>query len=314
MKYKVYVDGQEGTTGLKIFERLDKRDDLEILRIDIDKRKDTLERKKFINEADIVFLCLPDDASREAVTLLDNDKTKIIDASTAFRTNPDWVYGISELRNQKTKLIEAKRVANPGCHATGFIMALRPLIEEGVISKSYPFTATSITGYSGGGRKLIEKYQNLDLKDKLTPPRPYALTLNHKHLKEMQIITGLDYAPIFTPILGNFFQGMIVSIPLYLRSFEKNINIKDLHALLSEYYADQKFVKIMDLDFEKYLDDGCLEATSCNNTNTIEIFILGNEDRILLTSRLDNLGKGASGAAVQNMNIMLGIDEVTGLI
>ncbi|HOV13105.1 MAG TPA: N-acetyl-gamma-glutamyl-phosphate reductase [Spirochaetota bacterium] len=314
MKYKVYVDGQEGTTGLKIFERLDKRDDLEILKIDSDKRKDLSERKKFINSADIVFLCLPDDASREAVTLLENSKTKIIDASTAFRTDDNWVYGIPELTGMRTKISNAKKVSNPGCHATGFIMLLKPLIEKGLISNDALISATSVTGYSGGGKKLIEKYQNKDNFNRVSPPLHYALNLNHKHLKEMQKISGSNHTPIFTPILGNFYNGMVVSIPIHKISFEKNINPTDIHSLYKEYYNNQKFVKIMDLDFDKYLDEGCLPPTTCNETNNIELFVFGNEDRLLLSARFDNLGKGASGAAIQNMNIMLGLNEFSGLI
>lgn len=313
MRYKIYVDGQEGTTGLKIFERLEGRDDIEILKIDSEKRKDLSERKKFINEADLVFLCLPDDASREAVTLLENNKTKIIDASTAFRTDPNWAYGLPELFGHREKIKNSQKVANPGCHATGFIMLLKPLVERGLISKEIKSSSISITGYSGGGKKLIEKYQGNENFPRLYAPLHYALTLNHKHLKEMQKIVGLDIPPIFTPILGNYYNGMVVSIPLHRSNFIKNISRKDLHSFYREYYEDEYFVKIMDLDFEKYLIDGCLDPTTCNETNGIEIFILGNDETLLLSSRFDNLGKGASGAAIQNMNIMLNLEETIGL-
>ncbi|HPO50129.1 MAG TPA: N-acetyl-gamma-glutamyl-phosphate reductase, partial [Spirochaetota bacterium] len=234
--------------------------------------------------------------------------------STAFRTDPSWAYGIPELKGQREKILRSNKIANPGCHATGFIMLLKPFIEKGILSKDMSFSATSLTGYSGAGKKMIERYQNKDFSEKLQPPAHYALTLNHKHLKEMQKITDLTYPPIFTPIISSYYQGMIVSIPVHRRELSSDLSLSDFHFILKDYYKDEKFVKVMDLDFDKYLEDGFLSPVKCNDTNNIELFVFGNEDRFLLSSRFDNLGKGASGAAVQNMNIVLGFDETAGLI
>ncbi|MFZ5634369.1 MAG: N-acetyl-gamma-glutamyl-phosphate reductase [Bacillota bacterium] len=315
MKYKVFVDGREGTTGLKINERLSNRTDIDILKIEPEKRKDPEVRRMFLNEADIAFLCLPDSASRESASLVTNNKTRIIDASTAFRTDPNWIYGLPELsKNQRALIRDAHRVSVPGCHATGFNLALYPLVREGIVPEDYPVTCHSITGYSGGGKRLIEQYEAIGLNKKnLQSPRFYALNLNHKHLPEMQKITGLLYPPVFTPIVADFYQGMVVAIPLLKRLLNKKMTAKEIQEFMTSYYAAERFVRVMPYESEKYLDNGYFDATGCNHTNQIEIFVFGHGEQILILSRLDNLGKGASGAAVQNMNIMLGVDEGTGL-
>jgi N-acetyl-gamma-glutamyl-phosphate reductase len=316
MKYKVFVDGQEGTTGLKINEHLSKRTDIEVLKIDPERRKDPEVRRAFLNEADIAFLCLPDSASRESVSLVTNNKTRIIDASTAFRTHPDWIYGLPELSKRQRALIrDAHRVSVPGCHATGFNLAVYPLVQEGIVPKDYPITCHSITGYSGGGKRLIDQYEGTGGdKKKLKSPRFYALNLNHKHLPEMQKINGLLYPPVFTPIVSDFYRGMAVAVPLLKRLLNKKMTAEEVREFMASYYASERFVRVMPFESETYLDNGYFDATGCNNSNRIDIFVFGHSDQILLISRLDNLGKGASGAAVQNMNIMLGIDEGTGLV
>lgn len=315
MKYKIFVDGQEGTTGLKINERLAGRDDIDVLKIDPQRRKDPEARRELLNEADVAFLCLPDSASRESVSLVTNDTTKIIDASTAFRTDPDWAYGLPELsKEHRARISNSRRVAVPGCHATGVISVLYPLIQEGIVPRDYPVTCQSVTGYSGGGKKLIDEYESTASdKSKLESPRFYALGLKHKHLPEMQKISGLEYPPLFTPIVGGFYQGMTVAVPLLKRLLSKNVTARNVQEIMSSYYASEHFVKVMPFDSEANLDNGFFPATACNNTNRLEIFVFGHEDQIILLSRLDNLGKGASGAAVQNMNIMLGLTEGIGL-
>ncbi|NOU98800.1 N-acetyl-gamma-glutamyl-phosphate reductase [Paenibacillus planticolens] len=313
MTYKIFVDGQEGTTGLKIHEYLSKISNIEVIKIESEKRKDYEARRALINEADIVFLCLPDSASRDSVSMVTNKKTKIIDASTAFRTNQEWTYGLPELhKNQRNNIQNSSRVSVPGCHATGFILAMHPLVAEGIIPSDYPATCYSLTGYSGGGRKLISEYES-STRDQLFAPRQYALNLNHKHLSEMQLYSGLNSAPLFTPIVGNYYQGDAVSIPLFPKMFNKNVTASDVQELLASYYKDERFVRVIPYDSEAYLEDGYFNLMQCNNTNYLDIFVFGNKDGILLVSRFDNLGKGASGAAIQNMNIMLGFDEGTGL-
>lgn len=307
------MDGQEGTTGLKLHEYLSKISEVDVVKIDSDKRKDPDARRAIINEVDLVFLCLPDSASREAVSLVHNHKTKIIDASTAFRTNSAWTYGLPELsKDQRTRIQNSSRVSVPGCHATGFILALHPLVNAGIIPRDYPVSCYSLTGYSGGGKKLIAEYQNSN-REQLAAPRHYALQLNHKHLPEMQLYSGLDLAPLFTPIVGNYDQGDAVTIPLFPRMFTKNVTARDVQEVLAAYYADERFVRVMPYESEAYLEDGFFNLMRCNNTNHLDIFVFGHEDQILLLSRFDNLGKGASGAAIQNMNLMLGFDEGLGI-
>lgn len=314
MKYKIFIDGNYGTTGLKIDEMLSGREELEILMIPQEQKKNIEIKKKFLNEADLVFLCLPDMASKESVKLITNKNTKIIDASTAHRTNKDWTYGIAELNNKQRETIKnSKRVCVPGCHASGFIMAINPLIENGIVSKSQKFVCNSITGYSGGGKELIDKYEDPKNKDKFLSQRPYALELSHKHLPEIKYVLDLESTPFFTPNVGNFKQGMLVMSYLIKDELKKEASRDDILKLYKSYYKNEQFVKIIEDDNENYLDDGFLDAMKCNDTNNIELSVYESDEYLLVISRLDNLGKGASGAAVQNMNIMLGLDEKIGL-
>jgi N-acetyl-gamma-glutamyl-phosphate reductase len=311
--HKVFIDGQEGTTGLRIRERLAGRSDIELVEIDPARRKDTAERTRLLNAADLVILCLPDDAAREAVALITNPATRVIDASTAHRTGTGWVYGLPELSpEQRARIRSATRVTNPGCHATGFIVALYPLIAKGVVARDYPVVAYSLTGYSGGGKKLIAASEAHRQEDAYAC-RPYALTLKHKHLPEMHAVTGLAHAPIFMPVVVDLYAGMIVTVPLTARLLSKKCAPADVHALLAEYYRGEPFVRVMPFASDANLDGGFLSPSACNDTNRLDLFVFGNEEQILVSARLDNLGKGASGAAVQNMNLMLGIDEARGL-
>jgi len=310
----VFVDGHAGTTGLKMYERLALRDDLEIIAINPEKRKDPEARKECINKADVAFLCLPDEAARESAALVTNPATRILDASTAHRTHPDWTYGIPELsRAHREKITTAKRVTVPGCHATGFNVIVYPLIHRGILHKEYPLTCHSLTGYSGGGKKLIAAYEETEPTEALRGPRPYALMLSHKHLSEMQAISDLAHPPLFMPVVANIHSGMIVSVPLLPRLLKTKVTPKEIHDALAAWYEGQRFISVMPFKENSGLDGGFLNATACNGTNRLEIFVFGHSDQILVCSRLDNLGKGASGAAIQNMNIMLGIDEGTGL-
>ena len=310
---KVFVDGQEGTTGLQINDYLEKREDLEILKIEQEERKNPERRSYFLNSADIVFLCLPDAASWEAVSLVSNPTTRIIDASTAYRTDDQWTYGMPELNPaQRAKIKAASRVANPGCHATGFVLSLNPLVQTGIVPKDYPVTCYSLPGYSGGGKKLIQTFENSELQN-ISSPKHYALQLHHKHLPEMQKAVGLSYPPAFMPVIANYYKGMVTSIPLLPRLLNKKVTIVDVKDIFSEYYQDEPFVKIMASD-DSCLEKGYMNAEACNGTNRFEVFVYGNDEQIVVMARFDNLGKGASGAAIQNMNIMLGAPETTGLI
>ena len=312
MSYKIFVDGQEGTTGLQINEYLAQRDDVEVLRIDADKRKDPAERKRLINASDITFLCLPDDAAREAVTLADNPATCIIDASTAHRVHPGWVYGLPELeRPQRERIRASKRIANPGCHATAFILALRPLVASGLLPAGTQVAAHSITGYSGGGKKMIESYRSAQ---RIDAPRPYALGLTHKHLPEMRAHAGLDIAPIFVPIVGPFYKGLAVTAYLHPGQFARKATPAEVQKILADYYAGEAFIRVHPCDLEAATESGFFNVEASNDSNRVDLFVFGNEERMLIVSRLDNLGKGASGAAVQSMNIHLGIDETKGLV
>ncbi len=315
MSYKVFVDGQEGTTGLQIDERLARREDIELLKIDPEKRKDKIERKKLIGEADIVFLCLPDDAAKESAALAEGSKARIIDASTAHRTNEAWAYGFPELSSEhREKIKDASRVSVPGCYATGFNALLYPLVREQVVPSDYPVTCHAVSGYSGGGKKRIAEYASADPADEsIKSPRFYALSLKHKHIPEMQKISGLSQPPLFTPIIGPYYKGMTVAVPLYAGLLRKMKSAEAVSEFFSSYYKDQHYIKVYPYGSEGGIIDGFLSATGCNGTNMLEIYVAGNDEHILLTARLDNLGKGASGAAVQCMNIMLGIDESTGL-
>lgn len=315
MSYSVFVDGQEGTTGLQINELLASRQDIKILKIDADKRKDLAERKRLINASDVTFLCLPDDAAKASVSLVDNPNTCVIDASTAHRVDPAWAFGLPELtKDQRAKIKASKRIANPGCHATAFILALRPLVTAGLLPANTQIAANSITGYSGGGKKMIADYEAAALNPSfLKAPRPYALGLTHKHLPEMQAYTGLSVAPIFQPIVGPFYKGLAVSVSLQPSQFTRNASTADVQQILAAYYADEPFIKVLPLDLETTTEGGFYNVEANNNTNRVDIAVFGNAERMLLIARLDNLGKGASGAAVQSMNVHLGVEESLGL-
>jgi N-acetyl-gamma-glutamyl-phosphate reductase len=308
-----FVDGQEGTTGLRIHEYLAQRDDIEVLRIDADKRKDASERARLLNAADVAFLCLPDVAAREAAALVTNPKTCLIDASTAHRTAPGWAYGLPELAPaQRAAIRDSKRISNPGCHATAFILLLRPLVDAGLVPAHLPVSASSITGFSGGGKKMIEQYE-AGGDHRLDAPRPYALSLGHKHVPEMATHTGLTVAPIFMPIVGNFYKGLSVSVPLHLSELKAGASAESVHAAFESHYAGERFIRVMPLRDEDALRASFFDVQACNDTNRVDIFVFANESQVILMARLDNLGKGASGAAVQSMNVHLGLDEGRGL-
>jgi len=312
MTHKVFVDGQEGTTGLQINEYLGKRADIKLLKIDSGKRKDLAERKRLINASDVTFLCLPDDAARESVTLVDNPDTCIIDASTAHRVHPAWTFGLPELApDQRAKIRASKRIANPGCHATAFILALRPLVASGLVAVDTQMAANSITGYSGGGKSMIAHYES---PARIDAPRPYALALTHKHLPEMQAYTGLTAAPIFQPIVGPFYKGLAVSVFLHPRQFTRKAGPAGVRKLLADYYAGEPFIRVAPLDLEANTDGGFFDVQGSNDSNRVDLFVFGNDERMLVVGRLDNLGKGASGAAVQAMNVHLGVAESLGLV
>ncbi len=314
MSVKIYIDGQEGTTGLKILERFKGRNDIELLKISEDKRKDLNERKKFINESDYTFLCLPDAAAIEAVSLVENDSVRIIDASTAHRTNPDWAYGFPELSDEhREKIRNSKRVANPGCYASGFISLIYPLVKNGIIPDTYPVFAYATSGYSGAGKKAIAAYESDNKLAELLSPRQYALNMNHKHLPEMQIISGLANKPMFNPIVDNYYSGMVVSIPIQAGVLGRKISPEEIRNTLYENYKNSNFVEVKPVGSE-CVPDGFLTSNGLSGSNKMELYVFGNDEQALLCSRLDNLGKGASGAAVQCLNIMMGIDERTGLI
>lgn len=304
--FKVFIDGSAGTTGLKIVERLSKRQDLTLITLPDELRKDIDARKQALNSADVAFLCLPDVAAIEAVSLIDNDKTAVIDTSTAHRVNPDWAYGFPELNGLREKIKNSKRIANPGCHASGFIALINPLINAGIISKDVYLTCFSITGYSGGGKKMIAEYESEDKPLLFDAPRQYGLTQTHKHLPEMKTLCNLNNAPVFCPIVSDYDRGMEVTVPL----FRKDINgtVQDIKDVYKNLY-NGKVVKFVDSGDE----NGFLSANSMKNKDGMEISVHGNDDRIILVSRFDNLGKGASGAAIQNMNVLLGVEETTGL-
>lgn len=310
MKTKVYIDGQSGTTGLQIYDRIGQREDLELLRIPEELRHDPDERKKYLNSADIVFLCLPDEGAREAVSFIDNPNVRVIDASTAHRTNPNWTYGYPELsKAQREAIRTSKRVANPGCHATGFISTTAPLVAMGVLPKDYPMSCYSLTGYSGGGKKMIAEYEAEGRSELLDAPGIYGLNLQHKHLPEMQTVTGLAYPPVFMPVVDDYYKGMATTIMLQNRLLPGQPSAEDICAKLADYYRDEHFVSVVPFGE----NDSKLYANKLAGTNRLEIVVCGHEEQTTVTAVFDNLGKGASGAAVQNMNIMLGLPEETGL-
>lgn len=313
MKHQVFVDGQEGTTGLRIHEYLARRDDIELLRIDADKRKDLAARAELLNAADVAFLCLPDAAAREAVALVRNPKTCVIDASTAHRTDPGWVFGLPELApGQRDKIRASKRIANPGCHALGFILLLRPLVDAGLVSPDQAVSATSISGYSGGGRKMIEQYEGKTVP-RLDSPRPYSLRFAHKHLPEMVAHTGLRRAPIFMPIVANYYKGLAVSVPLHLSQLGAGVTGSLVHKTMELRYRGEPFIQLQRMPDEAHPAPEYFDVQGCNDTNRVDVFVFSSDTQALLISRLDNLGKGASGAAVQAMNVHLGVEETLGL-
>lgn len=304
-KPKIYIDGKEGTTGLQIYERLGKRDDIELLLIDDEKRKDLEERKKLLNAADLAFLCLPDAAAIEAVGLIENDRTRVIDASTAHRTNPAWDYGFPELSAEhRAAIIRSKRVANPGCHASGFISSVYPLVRLGVIPSDASVCAYSLTGYSGGGKKLIAEYEAADRDPRHESHRIYGTNLKHKHLPEMQKVCGLSRPPVFSPILGDFYKGMATTILL------PGVDAAMVQEKLAAWYEGQAFVSVAPLGG----DEPVIYADTLAGTNRLRLIVCGHAGQATVTALFDNLGKGASGAAVQNMNLMLGFDETAGLL
>ena len=306
----VYIDGKEGTTGLQIYDRLAQRQDIDLLLIDEDKRKDAAERKKCINAADIVFLCLPDAAAREAVALVENDRTRIIDASTAHRTAEGWAYGFAELSPEHRAAVAAgKRVANPGCHATGFISAVYPLVKYGLLPPDYPLTCFSLTGYSGGGKKMIAEYEVADKGAALYAPQLYGLNLEHKHLPEMQIVCSLLRAPVFCPIVDDYYKGMATSVTLHTALLPGHPTAAQLHDVLEDHYSGAALVSVAPLGYTEKR----IAANTMAGSDRLQLIICGHEDQVLITALFDNLGKGASGAAVQNMNLMLGLEETTGL-
>lgn len=314
---KVFVDGQYGTTGLKIHERLIQRNDVELLSISEEHKKDLETRIKLMNEADLVFLCLPDQAAREALTFITNPNTRVIDSSTAYRTDENWTYGLPELTPiQRNEIANAARVSVPGCHATAFILALNPLVRMGILPRTYPVSYHSLTGYSGGGKSLIEQYEASrasDISDSLSHPQHYSLSLNHKHLPEMKKLTGLEFQPAFLPTVCHYYNGMVGTVPLVTRLLNNQPPLQDIHAALTEYYQGETFVRVIPLEDTRISSQYQLDPTRCNGTNDAEIFVLGNDDQILIACRLDNLGKGSSGAAIQCMNIMMGLEEGLGL-
>ena len=302
---KVFIDGSAGTTGLRIHERLAERADLELLILSDELRKDANARREMFAQADIAFLCLPDAAAIEAVELAKDTNTKIIDTSTAHRVDPDWVYGFAELTGYD-KIAGATRVANPGCHASGFVALIAPLVKAGLIASDVALSCVSLTGYSGGGKKMIAEYKGYELDPLYAAPRQYGLSQAHKHLPEMKAVTGLTVSPAFCPIVANFYSGMEVTIPVFKKDLKGTA--EDIRALYAESYKKGLVRYSAEMD-----EGGFLSAAAFEGRDDMEVGVFGNDERVLLVSRFDNLGKGASGAAIQNMNIMLGVDEATGL-
>ena len=303
---KIFIDGSHGTTGLRIANRLDQRRDISLIRLTEENRKDPAARKDAINSADVVFLCLPDPAAIEAVAMAENPNTKIIDTSTAHRVNPDWAYGMPELKGQLDVIKNSTRIANPGCHASGFIALVAPLVQEGLIDTETALSCFSLTGYSGGGKQMIAQYEDENRSPLYKAPRQYALTQQHKHLKEMQKLCGLDISPIFCPIVADFYSGMEVTVPLFAHQLKGSMEqLKDMY---KTYYQGGLIRYTDEADA-----DGMLSANAWADRDDMSVSVQGNQERMILTARFDNLGKGASGAAIQNMNILLGVDETTGL-
>jgi N-acetyl-gamma-glutamyl-phosphate reductase len=314
MKTKVFINGSEGTTGLRIHERISVRDDIELLTIDPEKRKDPAERSRLINASDITFLCLPDAAAVESAALATNENVVVIDASTAHRTAEGWAYGFAELsKGHREAIKNGKRIAVPGCHATGFIALVYPMIAGGLMPSDYPVSAFSLTGYSGGGKKMIAAYEDADKKKDLFAPREYALSQQHKHLKEMKAIPGLATEPIFIPVVDDYYCGMIVNLPLHKSLMKIRLTPEELRDRLADYYNGQRFIRVANYGAEEEYN-GYLSANEMAGLDSAQIFVTGNDDRIVVSAMFDNLGKGASGAAVECLNISMGIDPATGLV
>ncbi len=312
---RVFIDGQAGTTGLEIASRLSSRCDLELLCIADTDRKNPEARRTLLNEADLVILCLPDKAAVDAIALLDNPRTKVLDASTAHRVATNWIYGLPELDAHHRQRIQAShRVSNPGCYATGFILAAKPLIEAGVLAPDAQLSSFAVSGYSGGGRVMIEAQQRGDRNPSLASPRSYSLNQQHKHLPEMTHFAGLTNPPLFTPVVGDYYKGMVVYLPLNPNQLARQANSADIHALLTERYHAEPCIDVAPLGAIDALDDGFLSPIGANDTNRLDLMVFGHADQTLVAARFDNLGKGASGAAVQNLNLMLGMPELTGLV
>jgi N-acetyl-gamma-glutamyl-phosphate reductase len=314
--YKIFIDGQAGTTGLEIHGLLKDRTDLEILEIPGASRKNTGVKETILNEADLVILCLPDDAARESVTLISNPKTRVLDASTAHRTNRDWTYGLPELNSSQRELIQSsKRVSNPGCYPTGYLLAIAPLVRAGILSASSCLSVNAVSGYSGGGRKLIEEYEchNATANAAAWSYRPYALDMNHKHLPEMQHFSGLQTAPLFSPAVGNFHQGMLVQIPLSQSVMNGDDHMNRIHHAWTDEYQNEACIRVHEINAVDQLNNGYLDPEANNTSNRLDLFVFGNELNCQVIARLDNLGKGAGGAAIQNLNLMLGCEELSGL-
>ena len=310
MAKKIFIDGKAGTTGLRIFERLENFKGIEIITLSEEKRKDLSARKEALNSADIAFLCLPDDAARESVSLIENDNTVVIDTSTAHRTDETFAYGFPELSvGHREKLKNSKRIAVPGCHASGFIALIYPLIEAGILSKTENLSCFSLTGYSGGGKKMIAEYEDTERDVLLDAPRQYGLTQGHKHLKEMKAISGIENAPVFCPVVAPFYSGMEVTVPIFKSMLKDGTTLDDIKNIYKAKY-NGPIVNFKDNNDEA----GFISANAYSDLDTMEVSVFGNEDRIILTARYDNLGKGASGAAIECLNIVLNQDETTGLV
>ena len=312
-RVKVFIDGSEGTTGLRINERFEGREDIEVLHIDPELRKDPDERRKMINASDYTFLCLPDAAAIEAVSLVENKETVVIDASTAHRTLPDWAYGLPELSKElHDKIKSSKRIAVPGCYASGFVMNAYPLVKGGILAEDYPFAVSALSGYSGAGKKTIAVYEDAGKTNDLFAPRQYALTQQHKHLKEMKAIVGLTTEPIFIPVIDDYYCGMIVNLPIHARLMKKRLSPEELREYLAFYYKDQPFIRVCEYGKEAEYN-GFLAANAIAGKDYALIYVTGCEERIVVSAVFDNLGKGASGAAVECMNVSMGIAPETGL-
>lgn len=313
MKTKVFIDGSEGTTGLRIYERFQNRDDIEIMRIAPELRKDPEERKRLINASDVTFLCLPDAAAREAVSFLENEKVVIIDASTAHRTEPGWAYGFPELSAEHREAVrKSRRIAVPGCYASGFVSLIYPLVRGGILPKSYPVSCFALSGYSGAGKKTIAVYENGDRPEELSAGRVYALTQQHKHLKEMKAVTGLERAPLFSPVIDDYYSGMVVTVQLYADMLSGKQTPESLLAYYAEYYRNEKFIRVSTPE-DAVAASGFIAGNGLSGWDGLKLYVTGNEERIVVISQFDNLGKGASGAAIQCLNAHLGCDEAKGL-